>query len=398
MNGSQTAEARTHWFALWDGYLAVAYGVVLLLLLTTPGPAAGRAVAMGVLTLLVVWYAAFGRRAIARGERAARFAAGLLAGYAVAVVADMTATFALFVVVPLLVMSLPLRVAMPLVLVAHAWPVVWSAVAQGGLTDDVLGRLPFLLLGIALATFLGLFVTQVVRQSRQRAELIEELRRSREEQTALSREAGVAAERERLAKEIHDTLAQSLTSITTLVQAADAQLEDAPENARKHLRLARRAADESLAEARAFVAAGTPPLLKEHSLAEALRRAATGFTEQYGIDVAVGMTGEGHEVPTRAAVVVLRAVQESLANVAKHARGADLVRLTLELTEEEVRLRVQDNGAGFSPGSSGGSSADGHGLPGIRARAAEAGGEAEITSDPTGTTLRVRVPYYLAAT
>lgn len=393
MNGAQSDEARVRWFALWDGYLAVAYGVVLLLLLTAASPAAGRAVAIGVLTLLVVWYAALGRRAILHEERTAFFAVGLVVGYAVAVVADMTATFALFGVVPLLMMSLPLRASIPLALAAHTWPVVWSMVAWGGVTGDVARQAPFLLVGIALATFLGLFVTQVVRQSKQRAALIEELRRSREQQAALSREAGMAAERERLAKEIHDTLAQGLTSISALVQAADAKIESAPASAREHLRLARRAADEGLAEARAFVAAGTPPLLKEHSLGEALRRAASAFTERHGIDVAVRTTGQDQAVPTRVAVVVLRAAQESLANVAKHARDADLVRVALDLTGDEVRLVVQDNGPGFDPAGP----SDGHGLPGIRARAAEAGGTAEITSDPTGTTVTVTVPHFQVA-
>ncbi|ONI75224.1 hypothetical protein ALI144C_41550 [Actinosynnema sp. ALI-1.44] len=393
MNRSQT-EARIRWFALWDGYLSVAYAVVLVLLLIAQSPATGRTVAIGVLTLLVVWYAAFGRRAILKEARAVRFAVGLMVGYVVAVAADLTATFALFGVVPLLVMSMPLRVAMPLVLVAHAWPVTWSVLVWGGVTADMSRQLLFLLMGVALAMFLGLFVTQVVRQSRQRADMIEELRESRERLAALSREAGMAAERERLAKEIHDTLAQGLTSISTLVQAAEAQIESAPDNAREHLRLARRAADEGLAEARAFVAAGTPPLLKEHSLGEALRRAANAFTERHGIDVAVRTSGRDQEVPTRVAVVVLRAAQESLSNVAKHAQGADLVKLALELTEDEVHLNVTDNGPGFDPAAQTG----GHGLPGIRARAVEAGGAADITSDPAGTTLSVTIPYYQATT
>jgi len=387
-------EARTRWFGLWDGYLAVVYGTTVVLLLTGSGPAAGRTVAMGLLTLLVPWYAAFGRGAIVRERRTGglRFVAGLLLGYAVAVAADLTATFGLYAVVPLVVMSLPLRLALPCVLLVHAWPLVWSFAVSGTLAGETMALVPFLSLGAALATFLGLFVTQVARQSRQRAQLIEELRRTREREVRLSRAAGVAAERERLAKEIHDTLAQALTSISTLVQAADAELDHAPENAHRHLRLAHRSAAESLAEARAFVAAGTPPLLEEHTLGDAIRRAAAAFAERHGVKADCRITGTERPVSTRVAVVALRAVQEALSNVAKHAAGARRAEIILDLGPDCLTLSVRDDGAGFEPGTTLRHDGSGHGLAGIRARAAEAGGRAEIDSGPGGTTLRVRVP------
>ena len=101
-------------------------------------------------------------------------------------------------------------------------------------------------------------------------------------------------------------------------------------------------------------------------------------------------------MPTDAAVVVLRTVQESLANVGTHAVGADRVELTLELRDDRVNLCVHDNGAGFDPtGVITGNDRDkdtGHGIPGIRARAEEAGGHADVHSGPSRTTLRAWVP------
>jgi signal transduction histidine kinase len=123
--------------------------------------------------------------------------------------------------------------------------------------------------------------------------------------------------------------------------------------------------------------------------------------EEHGIAVACEITGTERTVPTDAAVVVLRTVQESLANVGKHAVGADRVELTLELRDDRVNLCVHDNGAGFHPtatitGNANGNDRDkdtGHGIPGIRARAEEAGGHADVHSGPSGTTLRAWVPY-----
>ncbi|MGW0005480.1 hypothetical protein ACWDT6_16790 [Nocardia grenadensis] len=120
-------EIRTRWFGLWDGYLAVAFVVALLFLITGTGsPAGGRTVAVALLTALVPWYVALGRPAVLVEDRArgARFAAGLLVGFAGAVLADQAATFALFAVAPLLTMSLPLPIGFAAVLGAHLWPLV----------------------------------------------------------------------------------------------------------------------------------------------------------------------------------------------------------------------------------------------------------------------------------
>ncbi|MGV9922341.1 histidine kinase [Nocardia rhamnosiphila] len=394
-------EVRTRWFGLWDGYLAVAFAVALLFLITGTGsPAGGRTIAIVLLTALVPWYTAQGRPAILAEDRGrgAGFAAGLLVGFAGAVLADQAATFALFAVAPLLIMSLPLPAGFAAILPAHLWPLVCAMLRARSIDRQTLGWLPFLVLGAVFATVLGLFVSRVIEQSRQRAAMIDELRRSRGELARLSHESGVAAERDRLAREIHDTLAQSLTSISALVQAADADLEHAPERARRHLDLARRAASESLAEARAFVADRTPPVLARHSLVAAVTREAETHADRYQREVRCSVRGTEAAVATQAAVVVLRAVQESLTNIAKHAPTARTVTVGLNYGDDHVTAEIIDDGPGFDLIRSGrtdhGDPGTGHGLAGARTRAAAIGGHFEVHGEPgAGTTVRVTVPF-----
>ncbi|MEU4839811.1 sensor histidine kinase [Nocardia testacea] len=392
---------RTRWFGLWDGYLAVAFVVASVFLVTGTGASTGgRTVAVVLLVALVPWYIALGRPAVLAEDRArgALFAAGLLMGFAAAVLADPAATFALFAVAPLLVMSLPFPAGSAAVLLAHLWPLACAMLRAHRIDRQVLGWLPYLVLGAALATVLGLFVSRVVDQSRERAEMIDQLRYSRGELARLSHESGVAAERDRLAREIHDTLAQSLTSISALVQAADADLERSPGRARRHLDLARRAADESLAEARAFVADRTPPVLARHSLVAAVAREARAHADRYRRAVDCSVRGTEAAVATRAAVVVLRAVQESLTNIAKHAPAARTVTVVLDYGDDHLTAEITDDGPGFDTARTGrhdlGEPGSGHGVAGARTRAAAIGGRFEIRSAPgQGTTVRVTVPF-----
>jgi len=384
--------AGHRWFALWDGYYAVCYVVTTALLFVADIPEDRRAAAIGALTLIVPWYAAVGRAPMAdardrraHGPRNVTFAAGLLVLFVTAAAFDPTSSFALFAVVPMLLMTLPIPTSMVLLPLVNLVPTV--TVWLGG--GDIAVVLPMSLLGITLSVFLGLWVSRVVRQSRERAELIEELHRSRERLAELSREAGVAAERERLAREIHDTVAQGLASIISLLQAADAQLAEAPDQARSHLDLARRVAGDSLAEAREFVTVLSPPSLRESSLVQAVRRQCADLAAQTGLATDCAIDGDERPLPMPVNVVLLRSVQEAVANVRKHAEGATRLDVVLRYGPDTVRLTVRDDGAGFD--------ADrdhaGHGLPGMRARVGEIGGTATVASRPGhGTTVEISVP------
>jgi signal transduction histidine kinase len=162
-----------------------------------------------------------------------------------------------------------------------------------------------------------------------------------------AREAGVSDERQRMAREIHDTLAQGLIGIITQLQAAEQSADD-QELSRRHRQAATRLARESLSEARRSVHALRPEVLEVARLSEALAGVAERWSALHGIPVQVTTTGTAWPMPPEADVALLRTAQEALANVAKHA-GATMVGLTLSYLENEVALDVRDDGRGFEP-------------------------------------------------
>ena len=221
----------------------------------------------------------------------------------------------------------------------------------------------------------------MIEQNVERGRLIAELESSRAENARLSHEAGVAAERARLAGEIHDTLAQGFTSIITLLQAADPALRD------ERLALAVRTAKENLAEARALVAALSPSALGSGSLPDAVRRQAARLAEESGPPCTFRTTGDERDLPTAVQVVLLRAAQEALTNVRRHADAREAAVL-IAYTPTSVRLVVRDDGCGFDPAS-----AAGYGLTGMRQRAAQVNGTLTVRGDPSvGTTIELEVP------
>ena len=160
-----------------------------------------------------------------------------------------------------------------------------------------------------------------------------------------AREAGVQDERQRMAREIHDTLAQGLTGIITQLQAAE-QAADEPAGWRRHFDAATRLARESLSEARRSVEALRPESLELARLSEALGEVAGRWSSLHGIPVQVTTTGTARPMPPEAEFALLRAAQEALANVARHAR-ATRVGVTLSYMEHQVALDVRDDGQGF---------------------------------------------------
>jgi signal transduction histidine kinase len=162
-----------------------------------------------------------------------------------------------------------------------------------------------------------------------------------------AREAGVLDERQRMAREIHDTLAQGLTGIITQLQAAE-QAADDPDGWRRHFDAATALARESLSEARRSVEALRPESLETGRLSEALAEVAGRWSARHGIAAQVTTTGTARPVPPEAEFALLRTAQEALANVAKHAR-ATRVGVTLSYMEHEVALDVRDDGRGFDP-------------------------------------------------
>jgi signal transduction histidine kinase len=268
---------------------------------------------------------------------------------------------------------------------AQLWNAGWG-------WDAFWAILPWMAVSLVVTLLFGIWIERVITQSQQRAELIEELQSARDELAEAHHTAGVMAERERMAREIHDTLAQGMTSIVMLAQTAAVELQRGDtDGAAARLAAIEDSARENLAEARALVAAFTPVALSEATLTEVLRRQAERFAAETGVDVQVSLDLPDEEVaalPQGQQVVLLRSAQEALANVRKHA-AATQVLITLGLSDDGVWIEIRDDGTGFTP-----STADaGYGLAAMRGRVEESGGSVQVESAPgRGTRVQVLIP------
>jgi signal transduction histidine kinase len=202
---------------------------------------------------------------------------------------------------------------------------------------------------------------------------------------AQAREAGTLDERQRLAREIHDTLAQGLTGIVTQLEAAR-NAADRPGDWRRHLDNAAELARESLTEARRTVRAVGPEPLQGAGLPAALAEVAGRWSDRHGIRAEVTTCGDARPLHPEVEVALLRTAQEALANVARHAR-ASRVGLTLSYLDDLVTLDVRDDGVGFDPARvRAGGDGGGFGLTVMRQRVGRLAGTLEIESEPGGGT------------
>ncbi|MFD9892981.1 sensor histidine kinase [Amycolatopsis sp. NPDC059027] len=380
---------RFHW--LWDVVFGVAYLGTAAYILTDNAEPAAKLVAVLALTGIALAYLLQGRRVLFAEDSDPQrwlFAGVLLVLIAVAMFADSTASFGLFIVCPLVYITLDFKPAAVLTTTAIVLSPV-SSIVHDGLDSAILRFLvPMLAIMIVFSMLIGRYITRIIEESSARAELIERLEASQAEVARLSREAGTAAERERLAREIHDTLAQGFTSIVTLTQAIESEMDTDPAAARRHLELAARTARENLDEARTMVAALAPAELTTGSLDDALRRQVERLADETGVEASYEVDGAVPPLPMAAEVVLLRAAQEALTNIRKHA-AASTVSVQVSVVDDSVRLLVRDNGVGFDPDDP----SDGFGLPGMRSRAEQVGGRLTVRSGRTGgTELTVEVP------
>jgi two-component system NarL family sensor kinase len=204
---------------------------------------------------------------------------------------------------------------------------------------------------------------------------------------------GALEERNRLAREIHDTLAQGLSAITMQLEAADVHLEGQPaESARRAVQAALKLARKHLVEARRSVLDLRAATLGGRSLPEALADLLAEHESRWQLQTRLDVFGAGRPLPTRVEAGLYRIVQESLANVARHAR-AQTVLVTLTQAPNQVQLVVEDDGIGFDVAQT---AAGGYGLIGLSERAHLLGGRLEVKSTPgAGTRLEVEVPLNL---
>jgi signal transduction histidine kinase len=381
----------------WEACYAIVYAITAAIVEAGPVSGPGRIAVTVALVAMAGWYV-FAVRPLtppipkvlhpvtgAAAWRLRGCLAVLVAASAVVLAGSPASGWLLaFALCPMFLRIAPGPVGMTGVIALNGIAFVLAARHQPALAPAALGATVF---AMGLSYVFSRWMHAVIEQSEERAALITELSAAREELAAAHHEAGVLAERHRLAGEIHDTLAQGFTSIVTLIQAATAGLEPAAP-AREHLDLALSTARENLAEARALVTTLSPAQLDGGSLGDAITRVAEAVGNGGAAIIRSEISGVKRPLPTTTEVVLLRVAQEALANVRKHA-AAGRVDVELRYDDGAVALTVRDDGRGFDPAAVSG----GYGLRGMRERIRQAGGTITVATAPgEGTVVRAEVP------
>ncbi|MDN4613384.1 sensor histidine kinase [Leifsonia sp. F6_8S_P_1B] len=393
---AQRVEDRA--FGDWIGYSAVATVASAAIILANPLYGFGRSAAAAAIVVAlypVYWFLARPSRSGLRSNswRAWTYIAIAVVAYLGAIALTDWANVALFVLSPQIFLLLTFVPACTVIVVLNLGGLVVRLGVGEISVADLAGTAGITLLVIAMSIYFSNRITAVTKESKERGLLIDRLRLQQAEIAQLSEQQGAAAERERIAREMHDTLAQGFTSIVTLGHAVQAELETDPGAARRHIELMTLTAQENLQESRRIIAALTPGRLAEDSLDRALRRVTARFEDETGVPAAYTVTGEPRPAPPTVEVVALRVLQEALANVRKHA-GARSVSVELAYEPGELRLQVADDGSGFDTAAP----REGYGIDGMSARVREAGGRFELSARAdVGTTLSATLPAPTAA-
>ncbi|PVX59604.1 sensor histidine kinase [Rhodococcus globerulus] len=250
------------------------------------------------------------------------------------------------------------------------------------------GALVGSLLGAVVGVVIGLGFRVLFHETERRQQLIEDLHHTRSELAKTERAAGELAERERLAREIHDTVAQGLSSIEMLLHAAEAEI--LPPGAEGKIVMARRTASAGLADTRRLIAALSPADLAGSSLVDALsrvcERAAAGTC-----DIRLLVEGPAVSLPMPVESALVRLGQGAVANVMRHADAHRAV-VTLTYGPDAVHLDVVDDGHGFDVAILDDSSTHNFGLKAMQARVEQLSGQWTIESEPGHTAMSVTFP------
>ena len=202
--------------------------------------------------------------------------------------------------------------------------------------------------------------------------------------------ASILAERNRMAREIHDTLAQSFTSIIVHLDAASQRITVDPDAAQAHLKTGRILARSGLSDARRSVEALRPQILEEGDLQSALARLAAQMFSHTPVQVLCNVAGEPHALSKEVETNLLRIGQEALTNAFKYANASEIL-VELRYDQSQCVLQVKDNGQGFESSSLW--VGQGFGLLGMTERAERIGAELTIQSQlGQGTAVVVKVP------
>jgi signal transduction histidine kinase len=243
-----------------------------------------------------------------------------------------------------------------------------------------------LILGLlTIATIIAAFISSIIKQSTERQRLIDELTRSRADLMKMEREAGRLTERQRLARDIHDTLAQHFTSIIMHLAAAK---HGSPEAVQSEVQQAEDAAREGLDGLRRIVLDMRPEQIEKASLIEAVEELAARWSAENGVQVKMKVTGTPRSLSSSAETALLRISQEAMHNITKHAQAKN-VNITFSFMEDLFVMDIADDGRGFEPSKI----RNGFGMKTMRDRAEELSGTLTIESEQgMGTAIAVSIP------
>lgn len=376
---ARSVDVWHRWLPFWNAYFGVCLVGTLALVIIQTDTGQG-AIAVVLLLLLAVGYLLLGRRALHGADAPPAilwsYVAVMFACFLPASILVPASAFALTALTPQLYMALPGRLAGPLsALLMTGVGFRWVTAVDANPLRATLILIILLAVGVTMGGLIG----WLADQNADRARLIAELDRTRGELVETSLEAGVLAERERLAGDIHDTVAQGLGGISMLLQAAEA--ETGP-NA--HITAARAQALENLEEVRSLVAALAPPALRRRTLTAALEDLTAGASPLVKLQI----TGEVRPLPSETDAIVLRMVQEGLTNINKHAE-ADAAGVELHYDPAGIRAIIRDDGRGGATTTR----PDTYGLMTMQTRIQRAGGQMSLESRPgTGTVISAELP------
>ncbi|MQM25951.1 sensor histidine kinase [Glycomyces sp. NEAU-7082] len=384
-------------FLEWIPYVTLAISTVLSWMISDLS-AADRAVTMTLVGAAVLWvYLGYTRvpKPDATPKRMAVYFIGLTAFGAALMRFDML--FFIFVITGFFHSGLMRPLWAIIAGIGVTSMVVNSTVTEGATPQGIAVYVVIVLVQTA-AISSGFLLNDKMEQLRtQREDAFEAREAAMEENAGLhmqlmtqAREAGVLDERQRMAREIHDTVAQGLAGIIAQLRAVDATDDEAQR--RRHLDSAVELARESLAEARRTVQAIGPPTLDTAQLPEALAEVSAKWSATHEVPVELVTTGEARPMHPEVEVTLLRVTQEALTNAAKHAQ-AGRVGITLSYMEDQLALDVRDDGVGFEPARAKPGSKGGYGLSAMRQRVGRIAGSLSIESEPgRGTVVSAIVP------
>jgi NarL family two-component system sensor histidine kinase LiaS len=222
---------------------------------------------------------------------------------------------------------------------------------------------------------------QLNRRLNRMAEQLQNLMQSHQELASIE-------ERNRLARELHDSVKQQVFATTMQLAAAQVQLPDNPLEAQKHLDEAEKLSRQSQEELALLIQELRPAALQDDGLSKAIRNYTSDWSRQSGIKVGLELNDE-ISVPHQVEEALFRVTQEALSNIARHSEAKAVV-IRLTLSNGEVTLAIRDNGRGFEPSSV---VNQGYGLDSMRERADNVSGSFKIESGPgSGTEVVVRIP------